>query len=127
MVLKKSKDAQASKTTFKGGNPVKMSYSEPQSSSQNQPILETSTLTIDYPSDGEVLKGIHYSIRLATSGPGTPQISFDGTDWKNCRNDGGYWWYDWAYFTPGSYKISARLIDNSGKVLKRASTRVRVA
>ena len=120
MVLKKTpKDAFASKFTQKGGSSVKPKMAD--SSSTNGAIIN-----IDYPTEGEILRGIHYAIRVAATGNGTTQISFDGNDWKNCRQDGGYWWFDWSYFTPGTYRINARLIDNSGNVIKKTSTRCKV-
>ncbi len=121
MVLKKTKDVYAPKIAAKaGGNNVKAKMTD-------YPSTNGANIAIDYPTEGETLKGIHYSVRIAATGQGTPQISFDGNDWKNCRQDGGYWWFDWAYFTPGSYKINARLVDNNGNVIKKTSTRCRVA
>ncbi len=118
MVLKRARDF-AAKSVSKGGNKVKTNELLSTSSSNG------CSLSIDYPNDGDILQGIHYAIRLGASN-GTPQISFDGSDWKDCRNAGGYWWYDWQYFTPGSYKINARLLDTNGKVLKKASSKCRV-
>lgn len=83
-------------------------------------------LSIDHPLNGEVLKGSHYSFRISASGKGTPQVSFDGIEWKGCRNSAGHWWFDWAHYTPGRYTINARLVDGSGKVLKSVSKKCKV-
>ena len=114
MVLKKAKSSAAKSS--KGGNDMKLSTS----SSNGSYIL------IDYPTDGELLSGVHYAIRIGASGDGSCQISFDGQNWNDCRHHSGYWWYDWSYFLPGTYRINARLVDNTGKVLKKTATKCKV-
>jgi hypothetical protein len=78
-------------------------------------------ITVDHPTQGEIISGLHYAIRIGASGEGAVEISFNDADWNACRPAAGYWWFDWGYFTPGMYKISARLIDSSGKVIKKSS------
>ena len=80
-------------------------------------------VVIDYPQEGETVSGLHYAIRIGASEGGNVEISIDGGDWQQCRNGGGYWWYDWGYFTPGTHKLTARLVDQNGKVLKKSAVR----
>lgn len=75
---------------------------------------------IDHPSNGEVISGLHYAIRIGASENGAVEICFDGGDWQPCRNAGGYWWFDWGYFTPGEHAIVARLRDNDGNTLAQS-------
>jgi len=114
MVLKRAKGSAAKSS--KGGKDMKLSTA----SGNNYYIL------IDYPTDGELLSGVHYAIRIGASG-GNCQISFDGQNWNDCRQNAGYWWYDWSYFLPGTYRINARLVDDTGKVIKKTSTKCKVA
>ncbi len=86
-----------------------------------------SYIIIDYPVSGEIVSGLHYAIRIGASCEGSVQIQFNGGEWLSCRPTAGYWWYDWGYFTPGDYKIAARLVNDDGKQLKKSAvTRVEV-
>jgi hypothetical protein len=81
-------------------------------------------IAIDYPTQGEVVSGLHYAIRVGSSKEGQVELSFDNSEWLPCRASDGYWWYDWGYFTPGTYKIVARLLDSNGKVVSKSETSV---
>ena|SRR5271157_2210772 len=124
MVLKRAKGSAAKSS--KGGKDMKLQASS-YNTNTNTNANNNSFILIDYPTDGELLNGVHYAIRIGASGDGNCQISFDGQNWNDCRQVGGYWWYDWTYFLPGSYKINARLVDKTGKVLKKTATRCKVA
>ena len=76
---------------------------------------------IDHPLNGETISGLHYAIRIGAS-EGNVEISFNDGEWIACRPSAGYWWFDWGYFSPGSYKISARLRDGE-KTLKKSEIR----
>lgn len=82
-----------------------------------------SQISIDHPIEGEMISGLHYAIRIGTTQNGNVEISFDNKQWSPCRFSAGYWWFDWGYFSPGSYKISARLIDENGNVLVKSTAR----
>ncbi|MDR2709562.1 MAG: hypothetical protein LBC07_06280 [Elusimicrobiota bacterium] len=76
-------------------------------------------LSIDFPMENDSIVGLHYAIRVGASKNGYVEISFNDGEWNPCRFGAGYWWFDWGYFKPGTYKISARLIsvDNNKVVL----------
>jgi hypothetical protein len=77
-----------------------------------------SYVVIDHPVDKEIVSGLHYAIRIGASADGRVEISFDDGEWIPCRPAAGYWWFDWGYFTPGTHKLVARLINPEGKVMK---------
>ena len=81
-------------------------------------------LMIDHPVESEnVVKG-HYAIRLGASKDGAVELSFNNGEWNPCRWADGYWWFDWVYFTPGDYKISARMIGSDGDILVETEPRI---
>jgi hypothetical protein len=67
-------------------------------------------LTIDFPIENEVVSGLDYAIRIGASKDGFVELALNDGEWRPCRFSSGYWWFDWGYFTPGEYKISARLV-----------------
>ncbi len=79
-------------------------------------------VNIDYPRPSEkVLKG-HYAIRVHAPWANQAQISFNGTSWNDCRNDVGFFWYDWHPERPALQKIYARARNGAGAWTK-AETR----
>lgn len=75
---------------------------------------------IDHPKENEVVSGLHYAIRIGASSQGSVEISFDNGEWLPCRNAGGYWWFDWGYFTSGIHKIAARMRDEEGNMILKS-------
>jgi hypothetical protein len=71
-------------------------------------------LNIDFPTEGEIVSGLHYAIRIGASNDGFVEISFNEGEWNPCRFSGGFWWFDWGYFKPGDYVIKARLVSVDG-------------
>ncbi|MDR2772001.1 MAG: hypothetical protein LBB93_00865 [Elusimicrobiota bacterium] len=84
---------------------------------------ENAFVTIDYPLENEIVKGLHYGVRLGASKDGSVEISINDEEWKPCRFGSGYWWFDWGYFKPGDYKLSARIISPSGEVIVTSKER----
>ena len=80
-------------------------------------------LYIDYPVNSETICGQHYAIRVGASQDGYVEISFNNGEWIPCRFGGGYWWFDWIYFTPGKYSIAARLVAPDGNTILETSPR----
>jgi hypothetical protein len=72
---------------------------------------------IDYPTELETVSGLSYSIRVGATNEGSVEISFNEGEWKPCRFNCGYWWFDWGYFKPGEYKILARMVDIDGNII----------
>jgi hypothetical protein len=84
---------------------------------------ENTYIVIDYPTEGELISGLAYAIRIGASESGKVELSFNGGEWQPCRAGAGYWWFDWGYYEPGTYKIVARLVDDNGKVIKKSDAR----
>ncbi len=82
------------------------------------PIAAKADITIDCPVEGEIITGRTYTFRLSAIHPRSVEVSFDGKDWKSCRESVGYWWYDWSGFQAGPYSMAARMTDKNGKVSK---------
>ncbi|MFH1368149.1 MAG: hypothetical protein ABII64_03380 [Elusimicrobiota bacterium] len=80
-------------------------------------------VAIDYPTEGEVVSGLAYVMRIGASEGGSVEVSVNGADWTSCRNAAGYWWFDWGYFIPGPHTIKARLVDSTRKVIKISAAR----
>ena len=80
-------------------------------------------IVIDHPTEGELISGLHYAIRVGASEGAGVELSFDDGEWLAARFAAGYWWFDWGYFPPGIHKIVARLIDHSGKLIKKSTVR----
>jgi len=109
------------KTTVK-----KTAVKKAEVSMENKEILKDDKkayITIDFPVESEIIKGHHYAIRIGASKNGYVELSFNEGEWHPCRFAAGYWWFDWLYFTPGKYTLSARLVDQSGKVLLKTDGR----
>lgn len=81
---------------------------------------------IDYPKNGENIKTGHYSFRIGSSPCERVEICLNKKDWLPCRYSVGYWWFDWANFMPGIYKIKARSFDGKGKPKVSRMTTVKV-
>jgi len=81
-------------------------------------------LVIDYPVEHDMLQAnSHYVIRMGASQDGYVEVSFNGGEWVPARFSDGYWWFDWVYFSPGDYTLSARMIGQDGKPVIETSPR----
>jgi hypothetical protein len=80
-----------------------------------------SYVLIDYPKDNEmIIGGSHYAVRIGASGEGAVELQINGPEWLPCRFNAGYWWYDMHDLKAGAKKITARLLDSTGKVIKKS-------
>ncbi|MBN1823251.1 MAG: hypothetical protein JW803_02920 [Endomicrobiales bacterium] len=77
---------------------------------------------IDHPINSEIVSGLHYAIRIGASDNGWVELSFNDGAWQPCRHSVGYWWFDWGYYTSGTYKLTARLKDGDGKIIATSKT-----
>lgn len=80
-------------------------------------------VVIDFPQSGEtLLETRHYAVRIgASSGP--VEISVNGSDWKACRENAGYFWFDWTDIPKGEHKLVARAQFADGNFKKSKITR----
>lgn len=84
---------------------------------------EENYVVVDHPKEGEIITNPSYTIRIGASEGNTVGVSIDAGNWETCRLAAGYWWYDWADYSPGFHHIRARIRDNQGKVIKTSLTR----
>lgn len=111
--IKAVKPKAAKKTAVKKAPAAKKA-----AATQDKASVAASYVVIDYPTEGEIVSGLAYVMRLGASADGSVEVSVNGADWSPCRHAAGFWWFDWGYYVPGPHKITARLIDATGKVLK---------
>lgn len=78
-------------------------------------LTSKSDISIDYPKIGEKLNPNHYAIRISASGGDNIQISIDKNDWMPCRQEGGYYWFDWHSISEGRHEIVARMKLQTGR------------
>lgn len=84
-------------------------------------------LSIDYPQAGETVRPGHYSIRISATLPvALVEVSVDGGTWTPCRQDAGYWWYDWTNFETGEHRLRARVPASDGIKEARAERECQV-
>lgn len=120
MAVKKAKKVAAAVTSASVVTEVKKAAPKAKAVVVKAAVDPKSYLVIDHPAQGEIISGLHYAIRIGASDNGSVEISFDGGEWQPCRASAGYWWFDWGYFTAGSHKIAARLVDSVGVVVKKS-------
>lgn len=65
-------------------------------------------VAIDYPQEGALVRPGHYAVRVDALGAEEVQIRLDGTDWLDCREAVGFFWYDWSPQKPGPVVLAAR-------------------
>jgi hypothetical protein len=80
-------------------------------------------VVIDHPTEGELVSGLAYVVRIGASARGRVEVSVNNGNWSPCRHSAGYWWFDWGYYKRGPQSITARLVDNKGKVIKKSAAR----
>jgi hypothetical protein len=61
---------------------------------------------IDYPRLGEKVHRGHYAIRISAPA-GECHVAIDGSGWRSCRREAGYFWFDW-HPEPGTHHIVVR-------------------
>lgn len=79
-------------------------------------------IEIDYPQPNEIIQPGHYALRISARGTGQVEVSINKGDWQPCRQDVGYYWFDWNAQEPGKKKIVAR-IKSDGKKPKTSGVR----
>jgi hypothetical protein len=72
------------------------------------------TVAVDYPSEGELVRPGHYSIRITATGAAQAQVRLDGGEWAGCREAIGHFWFDWAP-AAGPALIEARARSGKGR------------
>jgi hypothetical protein len=78
------------------------------------------TVGIDYPRPGEVIAPRQrYSLRIsAPTDAMEVRVSIDDGEWKPCRVDNGFWWFDWtAPEAEGDHVAVVRVIVDDGSLL----------
>ncbi|MDR1696130.1 MAG: hypothetical protein LBR69_05835 [Endomicrobium sp.] len=123
---KTKKRAVSKKTAVKKtvkASPAKKNEDIKKAVSSDKNINSNAYLVIDHPANSETICGQHYAIRIGASQDGYVEISFDNGEWIPCRFGGGYWWFDWIYFTPGKYSIAARLVAPDGNTVLETAPR----
>ncbi|HAM36570.1 MAG TPA: hypothetical protein DEB40_14760 [Elusimicrobia bacterium] len=89
------------------------------SGSKTEPMTETvpHAVMLDYPTEGEVITSASYTFRISAPKNGDKiEVSINQGEWLPCRQEGGYWWYDWSGYEPGEYQIRARMHAADGKM-----------
>lgn len=81
------------------------------------------SVVIDYPREGDLVRPGHYAIRVDAVGADQLQLRLDGTDWIDCREAVGFFWYDWAPQKPGAVVLSARARKGKGRWVASAERR----
>lgn len=85
------------------------------SPAEKAPKITTSVI-IDYPLEREIISAPVYTFRLSALTPESVEISFDGQEWRPCRESVGFWWYDWAGYQGGTYTVQARMVGKDGRI-----------
>lgn len=84
-------------------------------------------VVLDYPSEKEVITSPNYTLRFGASGETqTVEVSIDGGSWQQCRQAGGYFWFDWANCLTGRHEIAARAKPFNGQIEELPARSVRV-
>jgi len=82
---------------------------------------------VDHPRNLENITSRHYTIRVsANDARASVDVSINDGPWQACRHAVGYWWYDWAGFTPGTHQIVARTRTTGGEYLISKRRRCKV-
>lgn len=64
---------------------------------------------IEFPQENETIVSRAYTMRIAV--PAVVEaldISIDQGPWLACREDVGFWWYEWSGYEDGRHEIIAR-------------------
>ncbi len=88
-----------------------------------EPKKKADYIVVDFPKEGEIITNSCYAFRIGASEGNTVEISIDSGNWENCRPAAGFWWYDWANYSPGLHFIKARIRDPKGKIIKESPPR----
>lgn len=75
-------------------------------------------IVVDHPVEGEIVRSLSYTFRIGASAGGRVEVSFDDKEWLGCREDSGYWWFDWSNYGSGPRTFRARFIAQGRPPLK---------
>mgnify|MGYP001560093335 CR=1 FL=1 len=71
---------------------------------------------IEYPRADETVVSSQYTLRIsAPSSVDGVDVSIDQGQWLSCRNEVGYWWYDWSGYEDGEHEVIARVRGKAGR------------
>ncbi len=71
---------------------------------------------IEYPHNDETIVSSQYTLRVAAPvGVDGVDVSIDQGPWLACRNEVGYWWYDWSGYGDGEHEVIARVRGKGGR------------
>lgn len=73
------------------------------------------SVIVDYPREGDLVRPGHYAVRIDALGAAEVQVKLDGTDWLECREAVGFFWYDWSPQKPGPVVVAARARKPKGR------------
>ena len=83
---------------------------------------------IEFPQENETIFSRAYTMRIAVPvAVKALDISIDQGPWLACREDVGFWWYDWTGYAVGKHEIIARIRAHNGRWLMSEPHEVRVA
>jgi len=85
---------------------------------KNKAAEPAPTVSIDYPREGDLVLAGHYAVRISAKASGSVQICVNKGDWSECRNSGGFFWYDWWPAKAGKYTLTARVQIGKGTPVK---------
>jgi hypothetical protein len=78
----------------------------------------TTSLSVDYPLEGEIVASAAYTVRITAGTPQSVEVSLDGEGWLPCRESVGHWWYDLSGYRAGVHTLDARMKNAAGKTVK---------
>lgn len=112
MPKKKTEGASAEKSAA----PAKKSAATVKSPAAEKGNRAAASLIIDFPLEREIIASPVYTFRLSALAPASVEVSFDGQEWRPCRESVGFWWYDWSGYQGGTYTVQARMTDKNGRL-----------
>jgi hypothetical protein len=76
---------------------------------------DSAGVSIDFPLEGEEILSGHYAVRISAEPGVSVEINVGGSEWYECRESLGFYWFDWYPSKPGQNRLSARLKSQDGK------------
>jgi hypothetical protein len=71
-------------------------------------------LAVEDPQEGELIRAPAYAFRIEADAPRV-EIAIDGDDWRPCRRNDGYWWYEWSGYESGRHQAMVRGETRAGR------------
>ena len=68
-----------------------------------------SEITVDFPQERAWVISPEFTFRISAPAKSRVEVSIDDGEWRPCRQDGAYWWYDWAGYMSGKHQAVARV------------------